>query len=112
MGYLGKFRPKPTLSYGLRTSKAHREANRARVKAAVKARKLEEEKGMILDVKRQFRMELKRNTGIGWHRSLQVCKHIEMHKRGPGPPIDQRCGSASQRSATSSSWASEAPCFP
>ena len=44
---------------------------------------------MILDVKRQFRMELKRNTGIGWHRSLQVCKHIEMHKRGPGPPIDQ-----------------------
>merc|ERR1712094_34572 len=93
MGYLGKFRPKPTLSHGLRTSKAHREANRARVKAAVKARKLEEEKGMILDVKRQFRMELKRNTGIGWHRSLQVCKHLESISEARGHRSTRLCAS-------------------
>ena len=37
--------------YGTRTSKAHREANRTRVKAAVRARKMEEERGMILDVR-------------------------------------------------------------
>ena len=44
---------------------------------------------MILDPKKSLRMELKRNSGIGWHRSLQIIKHLEMHERGKGPPIDQ-----------------------
>jgi len=44
---------------------------------------------MLLDPKKQLRMELKRNTGIGWYRSLQIIKHLEMHERGLGPPIDQ-----------------------
>ena len=57
--------------------------------SAVKARRLEEERGVLLDTKKQLRMELKRNSGVGWYRSLQVCKHLEMHERGKGPPIDQ-----------------------
>jgi hypothetical protein len=58
--------------------------------SAVKARRLEEERGILLDPKKQLRMEVKRNSGIGWYRSLQVCKHLEMHERGPGPAIDQK----------------------
>lgn len=30
---------------------------------------------MLLDVKKQFRMEVKRNSGLGWYRSLQVVEH-------------------------------------
>jgi ribosomal protein S13 len=44
---------------------------------------------MLLDAKKQFRMELKRNQGIGWYRSLQICKHLEMHIRGKGPEITE-----------------------
>ena len=57
--------------------------------ASVRARRLEEERGLLLDTKKQFRMELKRNQGIGWYRSLQICKHLEMHERGPGPEITE-----------------------
>jgi ribosomal protein S13 len=57
--------------------------------ASVRARRLEEERGLLLDAKKQFRMELKRNQGIGWYRSLQICKHLEMHERGKGPVITE-----------------------
>ena len=58
-------------------------------KAAVLTRKAEEQQGILLDTKKQFRMEVKRNHGIGWWRSLQVCKILEMHQRGKGPAVDQ-----------------------
>ena len=38
-------------------------------KSQVRARKLEEAKGILLDVKKQFRMEVKRNTHFGWFES-------------------------------------------
>ena len=83
------FKPKPIIPYGVKRGKQyHMGRVMARI-AAVKARRIEEERGIILDPKKQFRMEVKRNRGIGWFRSLQVCKHLEMHERSKGPPIDQ-----------------------
>merc|ERR1719350_1994433 len=82
------FAPHPMVPYGVKTSQAYRESKAAARKAAERARRAAEEKGMLLDPKKQLRMELKRNTGIGWYRSLQICKHLEMHIRGKGPPID------------------------
>mmetsp|Transcript_36425 Transcript_36425/g.77471 ORF Transcript_36425/g.77471 Transcript_36425/m.77471 type:complete len:198 (+) Transcript_36425:159-752(+) len=83
------FAPYPLVPYGVKRSDAYRTAKKAARKAAERARRAVEEKGMILDPKKQLRMELKRNTGIGWTRSLTIIKHLEMHERGKGPPIDQ-----------------------
>ncbi|CAJ1390250.1 unnamed protein product [Effrenium voratum] len=83
------FAPYPMVPYGVKRSSAYRESKKAARKAAERARRAQEEKGMILDPKKQLRMELKRNTGIGWYRAAQIIKHLEMHERGKGPPIDQ-----------------------
>eukprot|EP00929_Paragymnodinium_shiwhaense_P107726 TRINITY_DN7409_c0_g1_i1.p1 TRINITY_DN7409_c0_g1~~TRINITY_DN7409_c0_g1_i1.p1 ORF type:complete len:191 (-),score=42.50 TRINITY_DN7409_c0_g1_i1:119-691(-) len=83
------FAPFPQTPYGIKKSGAFRDAKKAARKTAERARRSLEEKGMILDPKRQLRMELKRNTGIGWYRSMQIIKHLEMHERGKGPPIDE-----------------------
>ena len=54
----------------------------------VRKRKMEEEKGSLLDSKRELRMELKRNSGIGWYRSLQIRKHLDMYERGRNSQLD------------------------
>ncbi|CAK9083436.1 unnamed protein product [Durusdinium trenchii] len=83
------FAPYPMVPYGVKRSAAYRESKKAARKAAERARRSQEEKGMLLDPKKQLRMELKRNTGIGWYRCDQIIKHLEMHERGKGPPMDQ-----------------------
>jgi len=83
------FAPYPITPYGVKRSTAYKESKKAARKAAEKSRRALEEKGLILDPKKQLRIELKRNTGIGWYRSHQIIKHLEMHERGKGPPIDQ-----------------------
>ena len=83
------FSPKPTLTYGSKKSSHYKQTKIMARVASVRARRLEEERGLLLDAKKQFRMELKRNQGIGWYRSLQVCKHLEMHERGKGPEINE-----------------------
>eukprot|EP00927_Polykrikos_kofoidii_P056804 TRINITY_DN50889_c0_g1_i1.p1 TRINITY_DN50889_c0_g1~~TRINITY_DN50889_c0_g1_i1.p1 ORF type:complete len:169 (+),score=23.08 TRINITY_DN50889_c0_g1_i1:100-606(+) len=82
------FSPYPMVPFGVKTSASYRQAKKAARKAAERARKAQEEKGMILDPKKQLRMELKRNSAIGWYRSMQIIKHLEMHERGKGPPLD------------------------
>lgn len=84
-----QFAPYPMVPYGVKRSAAYCESKVAARKAAERARRAQEEKGMILDPKKSLRMELKRNSGIGWYRSHQIIKHLEMHERGKGPPIDQ-----------------------
>ena len=83
------FKPKPIVPYGVKAGRQYHIGRVMTRKAAVKARKIEAERGILLDPKKEFRMELKRNEGIGWYRSLQVCKHLEMHERSKGPPVDQ-----------------------
>merc|ERR1719444_469619 len=83
------FAPYPMVPYGVKRSATYRDTKKAARRAAERARRAAEEKGMLLDPKKQLRMELKRNTGIGWYRSFQIIKHLEMHERGKGPPIDQ-----------------------
>jgi hypothetical protein len=83
------FSPKPTLTYGSKKSSHYKQTKIMSRVASVRARRLEEERGLLLDAKKQFRMELKRNQGIGWYRSLQICKHLEMHERGKGPEINE-----------------------
>mmetsp|Transcript_43246 Transcript_43246/g.99689 ORF Transcript_43246/g.99689 Transcript_43246/m.99689 type:complete len:173 (+) Transcript_43246:61-579(+) len=83
------FAPYPMVPYGVKRSAAFKATKKAARKAAERARRAAEEKAMILDVRKVLRMELKRNTGIGWGRSLQIIKHLEMHENGKGPPIDQ-----------------------
>ncbi|EER15243.1 conserved hypothetical protein [Perkinsus marinus ATCC 50983] len=82
------FKVKPIRVFGTR-KKASRQARIEARRAGVAQRRLEEQQGMLLDVKKQFRMEVKRNSGLGWYRSLQLVKHVEMHRAGPGPHIDQ-----------------------
>merc|ERR1719150_1200894 len=89
MEFKSTFAPFPMVPFGVKRSVAYRDSKRQARKAAERARRAQEEKGMILDPKKNLRMELKRNTGIGWYRSLQIIKHLEMHERGIGPPIDQ-----------------------
>jgi hypothetical protein len=83
------FAPKPTLTYGSKKSSHYKQTKIMTRIASVRARRLEEERGLLLDTKKQLRMELKRNQGIGWYRSLQICKHLEMHERGKGPEINE-----------------------
>eukprot|EP00931_Biecheleriopsis_adriatica_P071874 TRINITY_DN45838_c0_g1_i1.p1 TRINITY_DN45838_c0_g1~~TRINITY_DN45838_c0_g1_i1.p1 ORF type:complete len:175 (-),score=32.04 TRINITY_DN45838_c0_g1_i1:60-521(-) len=83
------FAPFPMVPYGVKRSAAYKESKKAARKAAERGRRTAEEKGMLLDVRKQLRMELKRNSGIGWYRAGQIIKHLEMHERGKGPPIDQ-----------------------
>eukprot|EP00440_Ansanella_granifera_P017204 gb/GFBE01018684.1/.p1 GENE.gb/GFBE01018684.1/~~gb/GFBE01018684.1/.p1 ORF type:complete len:191 (+),score=14.90 gb/GFBE01018684.1/:1-573(+) len=83
------FAPYPMVPYGVKRSAAYKESKKAARKAAERSRRAAEEKGMLLDPKKQLRMELKRNSGIGWYRAGQIIKHLEMHERGKGPPIDQ-----------------------
>merc|ERR1719433_2248609 len=83
------FAPYPLVPYGVKRSTAYRDAKKSARKTAERARRASEEKGMLLDPKKQLRMELKRNSGIGWYRSMQIIKHLEMHEHGKGPPIDQ-----------------------
>merc|ERR1712066_574676 len=83
------FAPYPMVPYGVKRSTAFKESKKSARKAAERSRRAAEEKGMLLMPKKQLRMELKRNSGIGWYRSLQIIKHLEMHERGLGPPIDQ-----------------------
>lgn len=77
------------MTYGSKKSSHYRQTRIMQRVASVKARRLEEERGLLLDAKKQLRMELKRNQGIGWYRSLQICKHLEMHERGMGPQINE-----------------------
>mmetsp|Transcript_16192 Transcript_16192/g.35481 ORF Transcript_16192/g.35481 Transcript_16192/m.35481 type:complete len:174 (-) Transcript_16192:70-591(-) len=83
------FAPYPMVPYGVKKSATYKESKKSARKSAERARRAMEEKGMLLDPKKQLRMELKRNSGIGWYRSLQIIKHLEMHERGKGPPINQ-----------------------
>lgn len=57
-----------------------------RAKAAAE-RALQRKQQILLDGKTQFRFALKRNYGIGWGRSLQILKHLEMHEYAPPPEI-------------------------
>ncbi len=82
------FPPKPLITGGYKKAKGFHETLKAARAASLRARKLEEDRGMFLSAQKQFKMELKRNTGIGWYRSKQICKFLEMHERGPGPQID------------------------
>ena len=88
--FITSFKPKAIVPYGVKRGKQYQIGRIMTRVSAVKGRRLEEERGILLDTKKQFRMEIKRNSGIGWARSLQVCKHLEMHVRGPGPAIDQQ----------------------
>mmetsp|Transcript_81591 Transcript_81591/g.174855 ORF Transcript_81591/g.174855 Transcript_81591/m.174855 type:complete len:162 (+) Transcript_81591:61-546(+) len=83
------FAPYPLVPYGVKRSASYRESKKAARRSAERARRAQEEKGMLLDPKKQLLIELKRNSGIGWYRSMQIVKHLEMHERGKGPPIDQ-----------------------
>lgn len=83
------FAPKPAMTYGSKKSSHYKQTKVMSRIASVRARRLEEERGLLLDAKKQLRMELKRNQGIGWYRSLQICKHLEMHERGKGPEINE-----------------------
>ncbi|CAD7953930.1 unnamed protein product [Amoebophrya sp. A120] len=84
------FEPLPLVSYGVRSSKAYRASKQSMRKAAVHARRQEERQGFLLDTKKCLQMELKRNTGIGWTRSLKILKHLECHVRTKGPPCNQQ----------------------
>eukprot|EP00933_Yihiella_yeosuensis_P069373 TRINITY_DN7585_c0_g1_i1.p1 TRINITY_DN7585_c0_g1~~TRINITY_DN7585_c0_g1_i1.p1 ORF type:complete len:186 (+),score=36.86 TRINITY_DN7585_c0_g1_i1:93-650(+) len=83
------FAPYPMVPYGVKRSASFKDAKKSARKAAERARRSAEEKGLLCDPKKQLRMELKRNSGIGWYRAGQIIKHLEMHERGKGPPIDQ-----------------------
>lgn len=83
------FKPKPIVTHGVKKTKQYHIGRLMVRRAALGARKVEEQQGILLDPKKQLRMEVKRNHGIGWHRSLEVCKFLEMHVRGKGPPVDQ-----------------------
>merc|ERR1712187_206367 len=83
------FAPFPRTSNAVKRSTAYVKSKQQARMAAERSRRAAEEKGMLLDPKKCLRMELKRNSGIGWYRSLQIIKHLEMHERGKGPPIDQ-----------------------
>ncbi len=83
------FKAKPIVPYGVKRGKQYQIGRIMQRLSAVKGRRLEEERGILLDTKKQLRMEIKRNSDIGWARSLQVCKNLEMHQRGPGPAVDQ-----------------------
>lgn len=83
------FKPKAIVPYGVKRGKQYQIGRIMSRLAAVKGRRLEEERGILLDTKKQLRMEIKRNSEIGWKRSLDVCKHLEMHERGPGPAVNQ-----------------------
>jgi 3-methyladenine DNA glycosylase/8-oxoguanine DNA glycosylase len=74
--------------FGFRQKKAYKEAKKAEIKAQILARQMEEEKGIICDPKKQLVMELQRNSGIGRNRAHRIIMHLEMHKRGIGPPVD------------------------
>merc|ERR1719433_2011257 len=74
------FAPYPLVPYGVKRSTAYRDAKKSARKAAERARRAAEEKGMLLDPKKCLRMELKRNSGIGWYRAMQIVKHLEMHE--------------------------------
>jgi len=82
------FKPKPILAHGVKKTKQYHIGRLMVRRAALRTRMVEEQQGVLLDTKKQFRMEVKRNHGIGWWRSLQVCKILEMHQRGRGPPVD------------------------
>ena len=62
----------PWVTYSERKKIKLKAARASARKSQVRARKLEEAKGILLDVKKQFRMEVKRNTNFGWYRSLAV----------------------------------------
>eukprot|EP00392_Amoebophrya_sp_AT5.2_P012328 g12428.t1 len=83
------FQPLPIVAYGVRTSKTFRLSKESMRRAAVHARRQEERTGFLLDTKKCLQMELKRNTGIGWTRSLKILKHLECHVRTKGPPCNQ-----------------------
>jgi hypothetical protein len=85
------FKPKPIVSHGVKKTKQYHVGRLMARNAALRVRRVEyQQQGVLLDVKKQLRMEVKRNPGIGWGRSLLVCKHLEMHERGRGPPVDQQ----------------------
>lgn len=54
---------------------------------AAEERSAQIKQGILLDGRKQFRFALMRNYGIGWGRSLQILKHLEMHEHAPPPPI-------------------------
>ena len=88
--WISLFKPKPVVPHGVKKTQQYHIGRKMVRNAALRARKVEEEQGVLLDTKKQFRFEVKRNRGIGWYRSLQVCKHLEMHMRSKGPPVDQQ----------------------
>ena len=67
------FQPIKPVPYGVRTSDGYRATRQSLRRGAIRAKKLEEQLGILLDPKKCLRMELKRNSGIGWTRSLTVC---------------------------------------
>ncbi|CAD7938104.1 unnamed protein product [Amoebophrya sp. A25] len=83
------FKPLPIVPYGVRMSKAYSQSKRSMRRAAVHGRKMEERTGILLDTKKCLRMEAKRNSGIGWTKSLKLLKHLEVHVRTKGPPCNQ-----------------------
>lgn len=57
-----------------------------KVKAA-EERAAQRKQGILLEGKSAFRFALMRNYGIGWGRSMQILKHLEMHEYAPPPEI-------------------------
>ncbi|EPR57094.1 hypothetical protein TGPRC2_267340 [Toxoplasma gondii TgCatPRC2] len=79
---------KMRVPYGVKQSDQYRQAKKQTKLAAKNARKMKESKGLLLEGKKTaLCMNLMQNTGIAWYRSLQVCKHLEMHRRAPVPRV-------------------------
>eukprot|EP00386_Alphamonas_edax_P003157 GDKI01009694.1.p2 GENE.GDKI01009694.1~~GDKI01009694.1.p2 ORF type:complete len:110 (-),score=11.55 GDKI01009694.1:157-486(-) len=68
--------------YGVKKSKAYRDARKQERRALEAARRLSEAKGMILEGKKNLYMSLMENTGISWYRGQQILKYLEFHERG------------------------------
>ncbi|PFH36845.1 hypothetical protein BESB_050370 [Besnoitia besnoiti] len=82
---------KMRVPYGVKQSDTYRQAKKQTKLASKNARKMKESKGLLLEGKKSsMYMNMMQNTGIAWYRSLQVCKHLEMHWRAPTPPVTAR----------------------
>eukprot|EP00920_Eleutheroschizon_duboscqi_P015537 GHVT01035991.1.p2 GENE.GHVT01035991.1~~GHVT01035991.1.p2 ORF type:complete len:117 (-),score=7.64 GHVT01035991.1:397-747(-) len=73
---------KERLSFGVKHSKSFRSAKSAQRAArwAGRRRRLEQD-GVICGGRKNLMMNLMQNPGIGWYRTMQVLKHLEMHWR-------------------------------
>ncbi|CEL95421.1 unnamed protein product [Vitrella brassicaformis CCMP3155] len=77
---------KEKIPYGIKRSRAYRDARKAERRAKWHAIKQEEQRNFVISGRKSLYMSLMRNTGLGWYRAKQVLKHLEMHERGSVEP--------------------------